>query len=196
MPEILSTRDRIIAAAEARMREGGYHGFSFREIATDVGIKSASVHHHFPAKEDLASAVVDGYTERFIETLGDPTEQGQAPKALIDRYVELFRRALVDEQRMCLCGLLGSETRALPDRVSAETRIFFQRHIEWLSNVFRSGDPHASQAVIDDRAMVFVATLEGALLVAQSLGDPEVFERIVRSALATLDLGNSRPVEG
>lgn len=195
MPEMRNTRDRIIAAAESRMREGGYHGFSFREIAADVGIKSASVHHHFPAKEDLASAVVDGYTARFIETLGDPTDPGQTPRALIDRYVALFRRALIDEQRMCLCGLLGSETRALPDRVSVDTRTFFQRHIEWLSKVFRTDDPQANQDTIDDKAMRFVAALEGALLVAQSLGDTTVFERIVRSTLETLDLGNSGPAE-
>lgn len=191
MSEMLSTRDRIIAAAEARMRDSGYHGFSFREVAADVGIKSASVHHHFPAKEDLASAVVDGYTERFIATLGDPTDQGQTPTALIDRYVELFRRALIDEKRMCLCGLLGSETRALPDRVSADTRTFFHRHIAWLSKVFRTDAPHESQAAIEDKAMRFVAALEGALLVAQSLGDADVFERIVGSTMATLDLGGS-----
>lgn len=193
MSETTSTRDRIIAAAEARMRDGGYHGFSFREIAADVGIKSASVHHHFPAKEDLASAVVDGYTERFITTLGDPSDAGQAPRVLIDRYVALFRRALVDEQRMCLCGLLGSETRSLPDRVSADTRAFFRRHIEWLSEVFRSDTPEASPSETEDKAMRFVAALEGALLVAQSLGDTEVFERIVGSTLASLDLGGPEP---
>ncbi len=186
-----STRDRIIAAAEVRMRDGGYHGFSFREIAADVGIKSASVHHHFPAKEDLAFAVVDGYTERFIETLGDPADPGKSPGALIDRYIDLFRRALIVERRMCLCGLLGSEVKALPDRVSVGTRTFFQRHIEWLSKVFRSADPAATQDVIDARAMRFVATLEGALLVAQSLDEPEVFERIVSATLATLDIGSS-----
>jgi TetR/AcrR family transcriptional repressor of nem operon len=191
MSEMLSTRDRIIAAAEARMRDGGYHGFSFREVAADVGIKSASVHHHFPAKEDLASAVVDGYTERFIAALGDPTDQGRTPTALIDRYVELFRRALIDEKRMCLCGLLGSETRALPDRVSADTRTFFHHHIAWLSKVFRTDAPHESQTAIEDKAMRFVAALEGALLVAQSLGDADVFERIVGSTMATLDLGGS-----
>lgn len=188
MSEALSTRDRIVAAAEARMREGGYHGFSFREIAADVGIKSASVHHHFPAKEDLAAAVVGDYTERFIAALGDPGGSGLTPRALIDRYVALFRRALVDEQRMCLCGLLGSETRALPDRVSAGTRMFFRRHIEWLSEVFRADAPQAKPAEIEDKAMRFVASLEGALLVAQSLGDTNVFERIAGSTLASLDL--------
>jgi len=175
------------------MREGGYHGFSFREIAADVGIKSASVHHHFPAKEDLASAVVDDYTERLIETLGDPCDPRQATTALLERYVGLFRHALIDDQRMCLCGLLGSETRALPDRVGAGTRNFFRRHIEWLTNVFHADASQTDRAAAEDKAMRFVASLEGALLVAQSLGDTDVFERIVGSTLATLDTDNPQP---
>ncbi|WP_157628311.1 helix-turn-helix domain-containing protein, partial [Ensifer sp. BR816] len=44
-------------AAEERIRRAGYSGFSFREIAADVGVKSASVHYHFPTKERLAAAV-------------------------------------------------------------------------------------------------------------------------------------------
>jgi TetR/AcrR family transcriptional repressor of nem operon len=48
----------IMDAAERRMQQGGFGGFSFREIAADVGIKSSSVHYHFPTKEDLAAAVI------------------------------------------------------------------------------------------------------------------------------------------
>jgi len=48
------------------MRAGGFHACSFREIATDVGIKSASVHHHFPAKADLGAALVARYTARVL----------------------------------------------------------------------------------------------------------------------------------
>ena len=54
MNEILAA---IMDAAERRMRIGGFNGFSFREIAADVGVKSASVHYHFPTKENLAAAV-------------------------------------------------------------------------------------------------------------------------------------------
>src|ERR1700720_895295 len=43
----------ILDAAERRMQIGGFGGFSFREIAADVGIKSSSVHYHFPTKENL-----------------------------------------------------------------------------------------------------------------------------------------------
>ena len=67
-----STADRITAAAERGMREGGFHGFSFRDVAAAVGIKSASVHHHFPTKEDLGAAAARAYADRQMAALGDP----------------------------------------------------------------------------------------------------------------------------
>ena len=39
-------------------------GFSFRELAADVGVKSSSVHYHFPTKEALAAAVIRRWAER------------------------------------------------------------------------------------------------------------------------------------
>src|SRR5260370_11493831 len=67
----------IMDAAERRMQQGGFGGFSFREIAADVGIKSSSVHYYLPTKEDLAAAVNRRwaeYTSELIdkELLKDP----------------------------------------------------------------------------------------------------------------------------
>ena len=57
-------RSAILDVAERRIRAHGYNGFSFREIADEIGIKSASVHYHFPTKADLAAAVAKRYRER------------------------------------------------------------------------------------------------------------------------------------
>src|ERR1700737_89753 len=59
----------IMDAAERRMRKGGFNGFSFREIAVDVGVKSSSVHYHFPTKENLAAAVIQRYTAQTADLI-------------------------------------------------------------------------------------------------------------------------------
>jgi len=53
----------ILEVAQEMVRQGGYNNFSFRNIATAVGIKSSSVHYHFSTKEDLGVAVAKYYTE-------------------------------------------------------------------------------------------------------------------------------------
>ena len=41
----------------------GYGGLNFRDLADDVGIKAASIYHHFPSKADLGAAVARRYWE-------------------------------------------------------------------------------------------------------------------------------------
>lgn len=179
MTDTSGTTERIIAAAERRMREGGFHGFSFREIAADVGIKSASVHYHFPTKENLAAAVVRAYTDRFMAALGDPADPERTPADLIAVYVDLFRRALLEDHRMCLCGVLATEASALPPGINAEAREFFERNLMWLETVIARAAPGARPQDIRTEALRIAATLEGAMLVAHSLDDTDAFERVI-----------------
>ena len=176
-----STTDKIIAAAERRMREAGFHGYSFREIATDVGIKSASVHHHFPTKEDLSAAVTRAYADRFMEALGDPDDRSRSGKELIALYVSLFRRALVEDGQICLCGVLASEVAGLPPLVGAAARDFFERNIVWLETVLKRKSPRARPEQIKLEALKTVALLEGAMLISSALQSQQAFERLAKS---------------
>jgi TetR/AcrR family transcriptional repressor of nem operon len=179
MTDTASTTERIIAAAEQRMREGGFHGFSFREIAADVGIKSASVHHHFPTKDDLGGAVVRSYTDRFLESLGDPGDPGRSPDALKALYIDAFRQSFGEECRMCICGLLSTEASSTPPGVTAAVRDFFERNIAWIETVLARSAPEAGSDDVRIRALRIVGMLEGAMLLAHSLGDKAAFEAIV-----------------
>ncbi len=49
------TRERIMAAARLTVQDRGYSGLSFRELAKDVGIKSASIHHYSRPKANSAA---------------------------------------------------------------------------------------------------------------------------------------------
>ena len=47
-------------------------GFSFRDLAAEIGIKSASVHHHFPTKAGMAAAVARRCGERLLKAAVAP----------------------------------------------------------------------------------------------------------------------------
>jgi len=100
----------IMDAAEFRIRAVGISGFSFREIADDIGIKSASVHHHFPTKSDLVVATVARYQQRFADFVEEEERQGLSRVAA---WRKGFRNSIVSDGRMCLCGILASEMDAL-----------------------------------------------------------------------------------
>lgn len=157
------TADAIVEAAERRIRDAGYNGFSFREIADEIGIKSASVHYHFPTKEALAASVAHRYTERFLLSINDEMARGAH---ITEVWVTGFRRALVSDAKMCLCGALGAASRDLPDEVLREARRFFQLALENLK----------AGGLSEARAMHVLALLEGAMMLAVVLDDPAIFD--------------------
>lgn len=181
MPEGKSnpTAERIMDIAEDLAGDGGYDGFSFRMIAADLGIKPASVHYHFPAKSDLGAAMVARYAERFFANLGDSRDANQPADALLSTFAQAFRTILADDRKACLCGIFGAEIGRLPLPVAAEVREFFARAIDWLTPLFaRRGEREPRAA-----AMAFLATLEGALIVARSLDAVHVFDAALAQAL-------------
>src|SRR4051812_3098431 len=101
----------IMDAAQRRMQTGGFGGFSFREIADDVGIKSSSVHYHFPTKEDLAAAVVRRWADRTAENIDKAFEKDPDPVRV---WTKTLRGTAVKEPHMCPCTVLGASSHDLP----------------------------------------------------------------------------------
>src|SRR6195952_1496346 len=80
------TRGDLLFEAEVLIRSRGYSGFSYADLADAVGIRKASIHHHFPTKADLAVALVAAYDERYDGALQQIIAHHQDAVARIDAY--------------------------------------------------------------------------------------------------------------
>lgn len=161
------TASQILDVAESMIREGGYFGFSFRQIADQLKIKSASVHYHYSTKEALSIAVAERYTHRFLEALGNA-----ADAEAIERYVNLFKQSLETDGRACLCGILAGESGKLPDSLRRELQTFSDRNLAWLKLAFESQKPDVPAEQHHRLAMVLFSGLEGAMVFAALHGRP------------------------
>lgn len=172
-----SKRDEIIETAESMIRTAGYNGFSTREVATSVGIKAASVHYHFPSKADLAVAVTERYSANFLGFLGAPNIKNP-----LIHYINAFRQALIKDKKLCLCLVLGAESGGIPDIVNAQTKLFFAKNIQWLNQALVYSENLSSDQA-EQKAMLILAALEGALVLSNSLDNNDMFESIANSLL-------------
>jgi len=62
----MSTKEDILSLAIHQMKEGGYDALNFREIAEDLDVSKANIHHHFQNKDTLAHHAVEAYTHRTL----------------------------------------------------------------------------------------------------------------------------------
>jgi TetR/AcrR family transcriptional repressor of nem operon len=160
----------IMDAAQRRIQLGGFGGFSFREIAADVGIKSSSVHYHFPTKDDLGAAVIRRWTEKASEHIDEALEKDPNPVRV---WTEILGGTAHSELRMCPCTVLGAAAQNLPEQVAAAVKSFFKMCEEKMM----------SQGLSRSDASKLLSTLVGAIVVATALGDSAEYDRATNDLL-------------
>jgi TetR/AcrR family transcriptional regulator, transcriptional repressor for nem operon len=178
------TRERIMAAARLTVQDRGYSGLSFRELAKEVGIKSASIHHYFPTKGELGGALADRYTSDFAAYLDGLLAEGLDAQACLARYTDVFRDTLRNDNRMCLAGIMAAEHRELPEEVRTEVVKFGAMNEGWIARVLATAGVVDAE-VVRQRARAIFAAVEGAQLVARSRGDVSVYEEIIATYRAS-----------
>lgn len=176
------TIENLLDAAENGIRLRGYHAVSFRDLAEELGIKSSSVHYYFRQKEDLGIALVKRYGERFFAALDAQAHKAATSDGPLRAYCEVYRQTLIDTDRICLCGILGAENCGLPPALTDAVGRFFNANIDWVAN---SLPDSLSLSARRSKAAHIVAALQGAMMLANSLKDHEIFDSAVQDLLAT-----------
>ena len=139
LKELSPSALRIVDAAQGLIQEVGYNGFSFEHISQAVGMRKASVHHHFASKADLGVAVVQRYSHQFEASLQQIVVALKTAPERLRAYADLFDKASHNSKYICVCGMLGAETNSLDPAVNAEVQGFFQLNLVWLREVIQEG---------------------------------------------------------
>lgn len=174
---VTPTATQILDVAERLAQTRGFNGFSYADIAAELGITKASLHYHFAAKSDLGTALIERYSAGFQDALAKIAASGLDAPSQLERYVRLYADVL-KKGRMCLCGMLAAEYTTLPDGMKTAIRKFFDENEAWLVRLFETGRRArtlAFQGDPRDAARVFTGGLEGAMLLARSYNEPSRF---------------------
>lgn len=167
-------RDELIESATRLIQKVGVNGFSYGDLAKELGIKAPSIHHHFPSKEDLVAAVAAEYRARFAAHV-DAIPDGPA----LDRvraYGRLFSETAKTD-RLCLCGAVSAEWLTVGEKSRAEVHTFFTDQQAWLeeqlTNGVRDGDITLTLPAPAVAATI-LAALEGSMLMSRAGGPSDL----------------------
>jgi TetR/AcrR family transcriptional regulator, transcriptional repressor for nem operon len=187
--ELTPAAQRVVDVAEGLIQRHGINGFSYDDIARQIGIKKPSIHHHFPAKSTLVAVVARRYMHRFMARLEQLERTHTSARERLLAYAGLFEQTYAENRKLCVCGMLGSEADDLPADVAAPVKEFFEGNLRWLSHVIASGIPPISlltQQDVHNRAMMLLCALEGAMLVGRGLASDQSPARIAPAMITHL----------
>lgn len=173
MKTAIATRQALIKSAEYLLRSKGYGAFSYSDLEKSVGIRTASIHHHFPKKEDLGSVIVESYIENSVIDFQKIERDFPNAYGRLCAFAALFRTAM-NEGMLPLCGALAAEMTILPENMQTLTRKYFNIQLQWLEKIIDEGVSAGELSPDGDtrqRAFQILSLLEGASFIRWATSD-------------------------
>jgi len=83
-----SAKGRLLAAAAQLFKHKGYERTTVRDLASEIGIQSGSLFHHYPSKEAILKAVMEETIVRNTALMQAGLSQAESPR---DKVLALIR---------------------------------------------------------------------------------------------------------
>lgn len=183
----LDTKTKLLDHANLLIKSVGVNAMSYADLSSKVGISKASIHHHFPKKEDLIIALIQRtnmiYAEIFAEIVQGP---GFGIEKLY-KLAEIYQPGTCKGGR-CLLGMLSAEIASLGETVQSHVRAGVQVPLDAFALAFAQAQSegavasHASAAVL---AHSFYALILGAQHLSHAGGD-NAFSQTIELFLESL----------
>ncbi|MEJ2188599.1 MAG: TetR/AcrR family transcriptional regulator [Acidobacteriota bacterium] len=187
-----TTRDRLVSTATDLFSRQGYGQTGVNEIMQLARATSGSFYHFFPAKEDLAVAVLDQAAEDLEAEVFDPAEEtAQNPIEGIFVVFDHYRRRLVasDFALGSPAGCLAAELSETHPQVRAKASQFFDITITRIESFLdEAADSLAPGVDRRELAELMACTLEGALVLARAHHSAAALESAIAGLRRYLEL--------
>src|SRR4051812_14352163 len=167
-----NTSQDILNCARSLIVSGGYNGFSYADISKVVGVRNATIHHHFASKAVLVQALVVNYREEVQQGMAALERNVPEPVEQLRAYIQYWESCIADGTvPFCVCALLGTQLPVLPEEVALEVRAHFRSLSAWLTSVLERGLAKGDLRLTTSakiEADGFMATVHGAMISARA----------------------------
>lgn len=175
-----STKTQILDTAQELIQRVGLNAMSYADISKAVNIRKASIHYHFPTKEKLVVALLDRYSADFLKLVNLIMETSDSFEVKLRRYCGLFEATLSsgEQDKACLCGMLGAELKSLESPLVQQVSQFYQDNQFILAKLLKQGQEAGEfkfPGRVETMANLIFSSLEGGLLIARANGGIEQF---------------------
>jgi TetR/AcrR family transcriptional repressor of nem operon len=188
-----NTEEKIIDVAQALVQSRGFNGFSYRDLAERILIRTASIHYYFPKKDDLARALMKRYRRDFDEAIQSIDNSDRYPQDRLESYLKMFSELSNGGSRLCLFAVFSAELSTFSETVQEEIQSFYEDNIRWISGVIDDGRlsgvfsfPGESRTI----ASAIFSFLEGEMLVRRVFPSKDSWPQVPPALRVLLSWGS------
>lgn len=162
----MSTYDRLLEIADTLIGKYGFEGFSYADLAKEMGIRKASIHYHFPTKTDLGIAYCELKMKAFTDFEAYITTLPVGPRQ-IAAYIDAFS-VYAKKGQMCGVHAMLSDSNLYEPELRTAVQKLADFELRILSGILQRGREAGSLKFAipaEDMAMIICYSVKGALLI-------------------------------
>lgn len=159
-------KSQITQLALDLLQTKGYENFSYHDISLAMGITKASIHYHFPKKEDLGVALCNAIQQWHHGMFEHIQQTGSDNRDKLNRYIQGLLDYAKGNNKICPLSSLQADVTSLPAAMLAAIKALDQHELIFIASLLEAGRQQnefnftgESQQV----AAIVVLTLKGAL---------------------------------
>ncbi|MGM1047352.1 MAG: TetR/AcrR family transcriptional regulator [Bacillota bacterium] len=178
-----TNRDQVIQTAAQMFLTGGYAYTSMDDVMRESRVSKSNIYYHFKSKEELLLAVVefwaDTYEAQLFAILG---QNGLTVEERILAFMESLAIGFTERNHQGGCPFVSlylqcsEQAEAVRERISR----FFVELSPLLTKLFAQGvnkQEFRRDVSDEEAASLFIASLEGSLVLADTTRDAGVIKR-------------------
>lgn len=174
----IETKEKALRSARRFLQTKGLNGFSFQDVADELGIRKASLHYYFQSKDDLISELLLGYQHAFTQWIGQyqSSTAEQKLKAMIRLYTELAGQ----DFKICPIGALSADFKELSSALQNLVLDLHHKQRNWLVQTIKQAQEE--KYLIADLnpialADIILSLVQGSLQVSRMRREQEIIRR-------------------
>lgn len=183
----MDRKAQILQLTARLVQTRGFDSFSYNDLSQELGIRKASIHHHFPKKEDLGVALCQCLANWGLAMMAEIEQQSTTAW---DKLNGFFDRALEMLESGCICPInsLRGSADVLPDGMTDPLRALNRLEIDFIAKILEEGRETGEMVFKGDpqfHAVMVISTIKEGLQYARLYGQ-EFFHNTLDHLRTTL----------
>ena len=169
-------KERLVSAASDLLHRQGVQATTLAEIAEAAQVPPGNVYYYFKTRDDLVGAVIESRAAE-IAALLESLDRFPSPRSRLKALVRTWsdQRVRVADQG-CPIGSLAADLSKADRGLGQQSARLLGTLIDWAQGQFREmGRPDAREV-----AVTLICGVQGAALLASTLGDADLLSREIR----------------
>lgn len=172
---VQDTRTALLSAAHDLVQRVGINAMSYNDLSREVGIRKASIHYHFPKKEDMILALQQEchitYGDNYQRVAGSSGTAVEKLRQICEIYVETARQG-----KLCLVAMLSAEHESLSQELRNQLVASIENTVDIFESIFVLGVGKGEIVVHGTprkAAHAYLSMLMGGQVLARCTGRPD-----------------------